>query len=425
MAALVATETTTAFDPRTLIPQSVEIFNQPQGEPWIEIARSEAELNQHLDAWEDLERSAIEPNPFYSHWMVIPALREFGKDQDFRIVFVYRNVLGRTGKRILCGVFPFRCQASFRCVPVAILELWRHRQCFLCTPLVRTGHAVDVIRAVLSWARRADCGYALLEFSRIQSDGAFQKALIDTLRQTGGVSCVLEQYNRAMLVPSRSADHYLGNAMSNHNRKEMRRRLRQLNSCGKLELRKLDKYNDLNDWVGQFLRLEGSGWKGREKTALCSNAEDQAFFKDVCRDALFRGRLMMLGLFLDGVPIAMKCNFISDSGSFAYKIAYDESLAQYSPGTLLEIMNIRVFHDDRSLGWMDSCAAADHFMLNRLLSERRTIQSMLISTGTPIGDLLVSMRPLVRLVRTKMKRVARALWPRRTPLAAKNCGDTK
>ncbi|MDB5388836.1 MAG: hypothetical protein JWM11_4482, partial [Planctomycetaceae bacterium] len=351
----------------------------------------------------ELERSVIEPNPFYSHWMVLPALRQFDKDQGLRVAFVYRNVHGRNIKRVLCGVFPFSRQPGFRDALIPILQLWRHPQCFLCTPLVRIGHAKDVIRTVINWARNADHGYSLLEFPRIHGEGPFQKALIDILRQENRLSCITEQYTRAMLVPGTSAENYLASAMSNHNRKEMRRRQRQLEACGRLELRKLGKFNDLDIWVDQFLDLECSGWKGREKTALGCSEADKTFFKDVCRSALFRGRLMLIGLYLDGAPIAMKCNFISDHGSFAYKITYDERLAKYSPGTQLEIMNIKLFHEELALGWMDSCAGSDHFMLNRILSERRTIQSLLISTGSPVGDLLVSARPLAKF----LKRVAR------------------
>ncbi|MDB5384412.1 MAG: hypothetical protein JWM11_58, partial [Planctomycetaceae bacterium] len=44
----------TILDHRSSIPRSVPRSEIPQGEPWIEVAKSEADLEQHLDSWEEL-----------------------------------------------------------------------------------------------------------------------------------------------------------------------------------------------------------------------------------------------------------------------------------------------------------------------------------------------------------------------------------
>jgi hypothetical protein len=43
-------------------------------------------------------------------------------------------------------------------------------------------------------------------------------------------------------------------------------------------------------------------------------------------------------------------------------------------------------------------------MINRLWSGRRTLQSLLVSTGTRRGDLAVSALPLLRWLRRQFKR---------------------
>ena len=43
--------------------------------------------------------------------------------------------------------------------------------------------------------------------------------------------------------------------------------------------------------------------------------------------------------------VAMKCNFLSGAGSFAFKIAFDEAFARFSPGVQLEIDNVQAFHE--------------------------------------------------------------------------------
>jgi len=115
---------------------------------------------------------------------------------------------------------------------------------------------------------------------------------------------------------------------------------------------------------------------------------------------------MMLALELDGQRVAQKCNFLAGNGSFAFKIAYDEDYARYSPGLLLEIENIRQVHAAREIEWMDSCAVPIHFMINRLWLDRRTIQTALIPTGKRPGELIVSLMPLIRWINRKVRRIS-------------------
>ena len=54
-------------------------------------------------------------------------------------------------------------------------------------------------------------------------------------------------------------------------------------------------------------------------------------------------------------------------------LAFDEALGRFSPGVLIEIANLHAVQDDPAIGWMDSCAAPDHPMIDSLWAERRTI----------------------------------------------------
>jgi hypothetical protein len=54
--------------------------------------------------------------------------------------------------------------------------------------------------------------------------------------------------------------------------------------------------------------------------------------------------------------------------------------------------------------WMDSCAVSEHFMINRLWTKRRTIETLLCSTGKAPADFLVSVLPLMRWFKRKISR---------------------
>ena len=110
---------------------------------------------------------------------------------------------------------------------------------------------------------------------------------------------------------------------------------------------------------------------------------------------------MMLAIHLDGRAIAQKCNFLAGDGAFAFKIAYDERYADFSPGVLLELENIRRIHASQAIRWMDSCAAPNHFMINRLWTERRIVQTLVVPARKGWGEFLVSVMPLLRWFKRK------------------------
>src|SRR3546814_2224216 len=60
-----------------------------------------------------------------------------------------------------------------------------------------------------------------------------------------------------------------------------------------------------------------------------------------------------------------------------FKIAFDEALGRFSPGVLIEIANLQAVLGDPAIGWMDSCAAADHPMIDRSEEHTSELQSLM------------------------------------------------
>jgi len=357
-------------------------------------------LEDYLQAWEDLAGDALEPNPFYESWMLIPALRTLAAGKDLRVVLVLSV---NSGEPVLCGVFPLERQHRYKRLPVAALNMWRHIYCPLCTPLIRASCARECLDAFLDWlASESDC--ALMDLNFVAADGPFHELLNNCLTARNTVSLLGESYDRAVLRPKEDADQYLRLALRRETRKDLRRKTRRLAELGRVEFDSLEPDGDIDTWVADFLLLEASGWKGRDGGAFDCSDDNRHFFVSVAKAAFARGRLMMLAIRLDGRPIAMKCNLISEPGSFAFKIAFDEGYAACSPGVLLEIENIRRVHAERRVEWMDSCAVAGHPMIDRLWPDRRAIQSLLVPTGKRAGKMVISALPLLRSINRKVRR---------------------
>jgi len=384
---------------------------KPGREMIVVTTRDFAALDQYIPAWEDLAAAAIEPNPFYEWWMLIPALRTLGADKNLQLVLVFAPNRARpSAPPILCGVFPLERKPRCKGLPVSVLSLWKHLFCFLCTPLVRADCARECLSAFFDWLAADGSSSPLVEFGYVTGEGPFHQALVACLYERTSLSFVSDLYNRALFRPAASAEDFLHAAISREHRKDIRRRAKRLADTGSIEFSRLEAEADADVWLEEFMQLEMAGWKGKLGGALAANDANRRYFTTIAKEALRRGRLMMLALKHNGEVIAQKCNFLAGDGAFAFKIAYDEEYARYSPGLLLELENIRRLHEAPAIQWMDSCAAPHHPMINRLWHDRRTIQTVLVPTGKRLGELVVSLLPLLRWFNRKLRGVTKPTY---------------
>ncbi len=375
------------------------------------------DLLAHRVAWDDLAHAALEPNVFYESWMLLPALRAFGQGAALRFVLIYAvDPRQSQGHRALAGFFPLVERRAYKGVPVRAAALWQYPYAYSCAPLLRPEGAARCLAFFLDHLSRS--GTPLLELPLVPGEGAFQQTLVDTLNERAALSHVAETHTRALLDRHADAEAYLTAALPARRRKGLNRLLRRLGECGTtLEFRTLEPGDALQPWLDDFLELEASGWKGHQGTAMACQDSHRVFFQEMATGAFERGQLLMLGLYLDGRPVALKCVLRSGVGSFGFKIAFDEEFAHYSPGLQLEIATIRRFHEFNGPQWMDACAAQDATLFNRLYLRRRVMQTVLLSTGRATGDLVISLLPLLRWVKRLLVR-RRRVAVQKTPINA-------
>ncbi len=369
----------------------------------IVVAQSAEQLLPHVDAWDDLARQAIEPNVFFESWFLLPAVRAFGADQSLRFVFIYGEDDKKPGTPKLTGFFPLDVTRGFKGLPVQVLSLWHHPYSVLGAPLLRREPASASLEAFLDWAASNPDSVGLVHLPLCPGEGPLNHVLVERCRTQARLSYVSEAHSRALFLPREDTAAYRAAALSGHHNREMRRQERCLAKLGRVEYRVLEQADDVPIWTREFERLEAGGWKGKLGTAFACRGADQLFLRTILADGFARGQLMMLGLFIDERPIALKCNLRAGDGAFAFKIAYDESLAKHSPGVLLELFNVDYLHQHRETRWMDSCAVAGHPMIDRLWLDRRVIQNTLLSTGRRPGDAVVSLLPALRWLKRTLR----------------------
>jgi CelD/BcsL family acetyltransferase involved in cellulose biosynthesis len=381
---------------------------EPREELSVKVIENAADLEPFISAWNDLAANALEPNVFYEPWMLLPAIKAFGNGLLFVLVFVRDVSANGPGKPRLCGFFPFERERLFPLSPLRVLRLWKHRHCFLCTPLIRQGYALPCLEAMFDGVCHGKPRASLVRMDVITGDGPFYQALQELAQRRGLPVHNAGGYGRAILKPAEDAETYLKRTLSSGNRKELRRQRKRLTELGLEDCALLEKEAELDTWIDQFLELEQLGWKGQQGTALGMKPDERHYFRTIVKSAFRAEKLMMLRLQQKGQPIAMKCNFLSGEGAFAFKIAFDESYAKYSPGVQMELDNIRFVHARPNLRWMDSCAVPDHFMINRLWENRRIIHFVLMPTNRGPGSWLVRSLPVIKQWRYWWRRKAKS-----------------
>lgn len=331
-----------------------------------------------LDAWRALASRSSEPNPFWEPGMLLAAVGALGHPHGL--------LVARDGERwTACAPVVFErltLPGRTRALPLAALRGWRHDHCYLGVPLVDGGDVEGGVAGLRTSARNA--GARVVRFDLVDPDGPVGRAFA-----LAGGARVLED-DRAALHRRETPD-YLDARLSAHHRRDLARLRRKLaRDLGVEGVEVVDRAGDA-EAVRAFLVLEREGWKGRQGTALAVGG-GAAFLERACQDLAEAGRLELLALQAGERVAAMKLNVRAAEGVFCFKIAFDESLARYSPGIQLEMATVDRFHQRGVEAWMDSCADPANSMINRLWPDRRTMASYLVPTSVRGRTLTAAVR---------------------------------
>lgn len=370
----------------------------------VKVLDLQTALEDHEGDWIRLGQQVLQPSPVFDMPMISAAARSFPAQQKkLQAVLVWDVGPNGTCADVLIGAFI--CSRSWMRwgVPVPVLGPWHHDFCFMGLPLVHAGHAGRALSALFRWMDECHKGHAAFLFRKIPGEGPFYDALRDHLAQSGRSSMEFDRHDRAALrVPPDKGD-YFKTAMSNKKRKEYRRLKNRLGDHGALSFEAFDSAGDAGAWCDAFLALEAAGWKGRTGTALTKVDGLETVVRCGFAAEADNGNLLFWKLSLDNVPVAMACGLRRGSQAWLLKIAHDEALARFSPGVLLVLELTQSVVAGDAVDWIDSCADADHPMINHLWRERMSVTDILIAGPrvTVPFKLLCTLETLHRTARSK------------------------
>ncbi|ANY19952.1 hypothetical protein A6F68_01436 [Tsuneonella dongtanensis] len=334
-----------------------------------------APWQSHADpsGWDALAAQAAEPNSFAERWFVEASLDAF--DQAGSVALASLTMGGR-----LAGIMPLVRSSRYESHRLPHMRNWLHTNAFCGVPLVAAGCEHAFWRGLLHSADENARGALFLHLEGIPADGPLYAALRDVCLLEKRPAAVVDRIERALLCSDQSPGDYYDTSLSTKKRKELRRQFNRLSDEGVVSVLRHEACEDLEAWIENFLSLEAAGWKGADGSALACNPATAAFFRSALTGAARAGKLDRLAIALDGKPIAMLANFVALPGIYSFKTAYDERLARFSPGVLLQRENLSLLARD-GVAWSDSCAAPDHPMIERIWREKREIVRVSVAIG--------------------------------------------
>jgi len=330
-----------------------------------------ATLAQFRDDWRDLAGRALEPNVFYDPAFALAAAPVFGADAG--AVLVWSKAIPTR----LIGLFP--AHITRRYGVMATLAGWTHPYAPLGVPLVDREEADAAITAFLDHIEADPKFPRLVMLPLIARDGPFAAVLTRVLLRHGGALAHFGEHARAMLAPTAGRLRYLDHAVGAKKHKELRRQRRRLLEKGLLKVTSARTVDDIPRALSDYLALEAAGWKGRAGSAAKQSAEVNSFMQTAIESLAADGHARIDRLMQNGHPLAATITLHNGDCAWFWKIAYDEGFAKFSPGVQMSLDLTELLLAEPDIARVDSCATADHPMIDHIWRERLVLADLLIA----------------------------------------------
>ena len=285
-----------------------------------------------------------------------------------------------TSPRRLLGFFPARIERRRYGLGLPILAGWTHPFAPLGVPLVEREAAEPIIAALLAHlaADPALPGLVLLPF--LTEDGPFAAALEAILRRAQMPLADFDRHQRALLAPAGDRARYVERALGRHRHKELRRPLAALERDRRRAVRHrhASPPQSPRRWK-IFSRSKRAAGRAAPAPRRPQDGDLRRFMQTAMHALAAEGKVAIDRILLDGRTIAATIMLRSGRCAWFWKIAYDEEFARFSPGVMLSAVLTSELVEDTAVARTDSCATADHPMIDHLWRERLALANRLIA----------------------------------------------
>jgi CelD/BcsL family acetyltransferase involved in cellulose biosynthesis len=275
--------------------------------------------------WRSLCKEGPNDEPFYRPEWIAAWLRAFHPQGKFLLIAAY--IEDR-----LAGILPLMvCRSYHAGLPVRKLRGAANvHSCRFDLIRGAGGDGDTAVSAIWEFLRNLD-DWDVIELPDVPEGGAGE-LLLETARKDGYLTGMWESIRSPYIALSGVQDA-AAVPLSGHFRRNLRQRLSKARQQYRIHLRRSDTADP--SALKRFYELEHAGWKGRQGTAVASEAATRGFYDEIARAAAEFGYLSLFLLEFEGHVVAGHYGLTWEGRYYSLKVAYDEPYAAYGPGHLI------------------------------------------------------------------------------------------
>nr|WP_316639077.1 GNAT family N-acetyltransferase [uncultured Roseateles sp.] len=250
--------------------------------------------------------------PFLGAYAITSALEAFGTGQE----------------RLLCGHAGGDLVAMFLLAPCGLArwQTFQPSQIPLGAWVAAPGLAIEQLARSLIKGPLRTC----LALSITQLDPRFSPRAPDTAAGASG------DYIETGWIDIDGSFQAYWEARGKNLRQNLRKQRNKLAAEGvALEMRVLQAVGDVAPALARYGRLESSGWKASQGTAIHPDNQQGRFYQALFEHAARQGEALIYEYTFDGKPVAMDLCLLRQGQLIVLKTTYDEAIKSFSPAFLL------------------------------------------------------------------------------------------
>jgi CelD/BcsL family acetyltransferase involved in cellulose biosynthesis len=352
---------------------------------------------------EFLSWRSIEANVFFNARFMAPAMTRLD-DKNIRFAVLRDEGSDKKRSRFL---MPFSIEKVGFGLGYSVIRSWSTPYSPLGTPLIDRDAPVSVVEDVLEIMSRKHLKLPdVLIIPDIAINGA-AASIIKTAALSRNL-CLLttNSIERPILRKTTESETVL-----KHYQQKYARMMRRLGEQGVVTFSEFRNPLDIRQASEEFLILEATSWKGRQRSAMMSDRYRAAFAREALLNLAERDMCHIHTLDIDGKTIASMVVFRDVNTAYTWKITHSEDYSKWSPGVLLTLEVTKKLLQNANIERTDSLSEEDHPVLSRLWTDRETMGTLVIGL-TPGSDRAARHAANQLEIYNKSKKIARSIRDR-------------
>jgi CelD/BcsL family acetyltransferase involved in cellulose biosynthesis len=302
------------------------VLASPEARLRIETISSESDFARLADSWDGLVRAMPRPSPFLLHSWLLEWWAHYGGEDELAVHTAFRG-------RRLVGAIPLcvRRRGGLR-----VTEFIGGSWALLADLLLAPGESASAADALAEHAHAASAEHDFVNLFGLPGSSRLAAALPRADLH------VVERLEAPVLDLAAGWETVYRAKMSSKARSERRRRRRQLESLGTVEVSVARTREELEPALDDAYRVHELRWHGRRDPSGFVDATGKRFHRKALLRLAGEDVPRILTIRLDGRAIAFALYLQLSGRAYGMNMAFDPAYARFAPGWDAKLLSLEV-----------------------------------------------------------------------------------